>query len=65
MVVLMDPVNDPNNILRANRSREKMYMFDVAFDSKATQVSDKYVTRDERPPQGMTMDHYLPNRATF
>uniref|UniRef100_A0A8C4Q7C6 Kinesin-like protein n=1 Tax=Eptatretus burgeri TaxID=7764 RepID=A0A8C4Q7C6_EPTBU len=43
MVVLMDPVNDPNNILRANRSREKMYMFDVAFDSKATQ-EDVYIS---------------------
>uniref|UniRef100_UPI00358EB687 kinesin-like protein KIF19 n=1 Tax=Myxine glutinosa TaxID=7769 RepID=UPI00358EB687 len=43
MVVLMDPVNNPNNILRANRSREKTYMFDVAFDSNATQ-EDVYIS---------------------
>ncbi|KAG8446474.1 hypothetical protein GDO86_014073 [Hymenochirus boettgeri] len=37
MVVLMDPMEDPDDILRANRSREKSYMFDVAFDYTATQ----------------------------
>ncbi|KAM4665120.1 kinesin-like protein KIF19 [Discoglossus pictus] len=37
MVVLMDPMEDPDDILRANRSREKSYMFDVAFDYSATQ----------------------------
>ncbi|XP_078510363.1 kinesin-like protein KIF19 isoform X1 [Lissotriton helveticus] len=37
MVVLMDPLEDPDDILRANRSREKSYMFDVAFDYTATQ----------------------------
>ena len=39
MVVLMDPMEDPDDILRANRSREKTYMFEVAFDYTATQVS--------------------------
>lgn len=39
MVVLMDPMEDPDDILRANRSREKTYMFDVAFDYTATQAS--------------------------
>lgn len=38
MVVLMDPMEDPDDILRANRSREKTYMFDVAFDYSANQV---------------------------
>lgn len=38
MVVLMDPLEDPDDILRAHRSREKTYMFDVAFDYTATQV---------------------------
>lgn len=38
MVVLMDPCEDADNVLRANRSREKTYMFDVAFDYTATQV---------------------------
>ncbi|XP_028824841.1 kinesin-like protein KIF19 isoform X2 [Denticeps clupeoides] len=37
MVVLMDPMEDPDDVLRANRSREKTYMFDVAFDCTATQ----------------------------
>lgn len=39
MVILMDPLEDPDDILRANRSREKTYMFDVAFDYLASQVS--------------------------
>ena len=39
MVVLMDPTEDPDDILRANRSREKQYVFDYAFDGPATQVS--------------------------
>nr|CBN81634.1 Kinesin-like protein KIF19 [Dicentrarchus labrax] len=33
----MDPMEDPDDILRANRSREKTYMFDVAFDYSASQ----------------------------
>lgn len=39
MLILMDPLEDPDDILRANRSREKTYMFDVAFDYLASQVS--------------------------
>lgn len=34
----MDPMEDPDDILRANRSREKTYMFDGAFDYSASQV---------------------------
>ncbi|XP_070596332.1 kinesin-like protein KIF19 [Erythrolamprus reginae] len=37
MIVLMDPMEDPDDVLRANRSREKSYLFDVAFDFAATQ----------------------------
>ncbi|XP_067403376.1 kinesin-like protein KIF19 [Emydura macquarii macquarii] len=37
VVVLMDPMEDPEDILRANRSREKSFVFDVAFDFTATQ----------------------------
>ncbi|XP_049717384.1 kinesin-like protein KIF19 isoform X1 [Elephas maximus indicus] len=37
MVILMDPMEDPDDILRAHRSREKSYLFDVAFDFTATQ----------------------------
>lgn len=39
MVVLMDPSEDPDDILRANRSREKTFIFDMVFDQKATQVT--------------------------
>lgn len=37
----MDPTEDPDDILRANRSREKTFMFDMVFDRKATQVSEE------------------------
>ncbi|XP_049625895.1 kinesin-like protein KIF19 [Suncus etruscus] len=37
MVLLMDPMEDPDDILRAHRSREKSYLFDVTFDFTATQ----------------------------
>ncbi|KAF1522107.1 Kinesin-like protein KIF19, partial [Eudyptes sclateri] len=36
-VVLMDPSEDPDDILRANRSRENTFVFDVVFDHRATQ----------------------------
>lgn len=42
MVVLMDPMEDPDDILRAHRSREKSYLFDVAFDFTATQVREAW-----------------------
>ena len=38
MVVLMDPSDDADDILRANRSREKQYVFDLSFGPAATQV---------------------------
>ena len=34
----MDPLDDPDDVLRVNRSREKTYVFDIAFDGSATQV---------------------------
>ncbi|KAK4812060.1 hypothetical protein QYF61_026892, partial [Mycteria americana] len=37
VVLLRDPMEDPDDVLRASRSREKSYVFDVAFDSTATQ----------------------------
>ncbi|KAL8175398.1 UNVERIFIED_CONTAM: hypothetical protein K2H54_023252, partial [Gekko kuhli] len=37
MVVLMDPAEDPDDILRANRSREKTFIFDMVFDHAASQ----------------------------
>ncbi|KAM6250298.1 kinesin-like protein KIF19 [Porphyrio hochstetteri] len=36
-VVLMDPSEDPDDILRANRSREKAFVFDMVLDHRATQ----------------------------
>ncbi|XP_078521107.1 kinesin-like protein KIF19 isoform X2 [Lissotriton helveticus] len=36
-VVLLDPTEDPDDILRANRTREKTFVFDMVFDEKATQ----------------------------
>ena len=38
-IVLIDPLDDPDDILRANRSRERQFVFDMVFDSKATQVT--------------------------
>ena len=38
LVVLLDPNEDPDDILRANRSREKEYMFDCAFGEMSNQV---------------------------
>ncbi|XP_060539992.1 kinesin-like protein KIF19 [Pantherophis guttatus] len=37
IVVLMDPMEDPEDILRANRSREKTFIFDMVFGPQATQ----------------------------
>ncbi|CAF0893195.1 unnamed protein product [Adineta ricciae] len=37
MVVLLDPEEDHDDILRANRSRERKYMFDVVSDARAEQ----------------------------
>jgi kinesin family member 18/19 len=35
----MDPLEDPDDILRANRSRERQFVFDMVFDAKSTQAS--------------------------
>jgi len=35
----MDPSEDPDDVLRANRSREKTFVFDMVFDHRATQVT--------------------------
>ncbi len=37
LVVLMDPNDDNDDILRANRSREKKYIFDQTFNQQSTQ----------------------------
>ena len=38
MAVLMDPDEDPEDTLRAHRSREKTFIFDTVFDQHASQV---------------------------
>ncbi|XP_054989328.1 kinesin-like protein KIF19 isoform X2 [Sorex araneus] len=45
MVLLMDPMEDPDDILRAHRSREKSYLFDMAFDFTATQMVYEATTK--------------------
>lgn len=35
----MDPSEDPDDILQANRSRENTFVFDMVFDHRATQVT--------------------------
>lgn len=39
LVVLKDPNEDQDDVLRANRSREKQYIFDCAFGPNSSQVS--------------------------
>ncbi|XP_054698345.1 kinesin-like protein KIF19 isoform X2 [Grus americana] len=46
-VVLMDPTEDPDDILRANRSREKTFVFDMVFDHRATQ-EEVYVSTTKK-----------------
>lgn len=36
VVVLIDPADNTDNVLRQNRSREKKYAFDYAFDEQST-----------------------------
>jgi len=35
----MDPVDENDDVLRQNRSREKQFMFDLALDGSVTQVT--------------------------
>lgn len=37
MIVLMDPSEDADDVLRANRSRERQFIFDMVFDPRTTQ----------------------------
>ena len=42
VVIIMDPTNDnKNDVLRANRSREKQYAFDYVFEQGSSQDSAK------------------------
>ncbi|NXM25505.1 KIF19 protein, partial [Oxyruncus cristatus] len=51
-VVLMDPSEDPDDILRANRSREKTFVFDMVFDHTATQ-EEVYVSTTKSLIEGV------------
>nr|ADF47444.1 kinesin protein 19-like protein [Dugesia japonica] len=37
VVILLDPLEDPDDILRANRSRERRFVFDNVFNSSCSQ----------------------------
>ena len=56
----MDPMDDNEDVLRQNRSREKQFMFDIAFDAKATQVSTQtsYNYTDRHNPSLVTHKTY-------
>ncbi|KAM6114088.1 LOW QUALITY PROTEIN: kinesin-like protein KIF19 [Pterocles gutturalis] len=51
-VVLMDPREDPNETMRANRSREKTFVFDMVFDHRATQ-EEVYVSTTKSLIEGV------------
>lgn len=43
---MLDPTeNDDMNVLRVNRSREKMFVFDTAFGPFSTQVRNEMCTK--------------------
>ncbi len=44
VVVIMDPQHDKGDILRANRSREKQYAFDYAFEPRSSQEATYHHT---------------------
>ena len=45
LVVLKDPNEDQDDILRVNRSRERQYIFDCAFGPSSNQVSQSFVVK--------------------
>ena len=47
MVVLLDPMEDKDDVLRVNRSREKQFVFDHTFDGSATQVGGDAFWQEE------------------
>ncbi|XP_015215780.1 kinesin-like protein KIF19 isoform X3 [Lepisosteus oculatus] len=70
MLILLDPCEDPDNILRANRSREKTFVFDFAFDHTASQ-EDVYIATTKNLIEGVvsgynaTVFAYGPTGKTF
>lgn len=49
MVVIMDPMEDPEDVLRVGRSREKQYVFDIALDGASTQVINPNLNHNPNP----------------
>ncbi|XP_004386020.2 kinesin-like protein KIF19 [Trichechus manatus latirostris] len=52
MVVLMDPSEDPEDMLRTHRSREKTFIFDTVFDQHASQ-EDVYCATTQHLVEGV------------
>ncbi|XP_070088670.1 kinesin-like protein KIF19 [Equus caballus] len=52
MAVLMDPGEDPEDTLRAHRSREKAFIFDTVFDQHASQ-EDVYRATTQQLVEGV------------
>ena len=48
LIVLLDPHDDNDDILRVNRSREKQYIFDHIFYPNATQEEVYYAAVEEK-----------------
>ena len=44
VIVIMDPQHDKGDVLRANRSREKQYAFDYAFEQRSSQEATYHHT---------------------
>ncbi|KAK2543958.1 hypothetical protein Q9966_002807 [Columba livia] len=47
----MDPSEDPDDILRANRSQEKTFVFDMVFGHRATQQKPTGVAAGKMTPR--------------
>ena len=56
--MLLDPNEDNDDILRANRSREKKFHFDVAFSLKASQQDVYQATVVDRDIIGRVVSGY-------
>eukprot|EP00076_Gallus_gallus_P031962 XP_024997500.1 kinesin-like protein KIF19 isoform X4 [Gallus gallus] len=63
VVVLRDPTQNPDNVLRASRSREKSYVFDAAFDSTSTQVLQLLLRGNQRRTREPTAANHTSSRS--
>lgn len=67
VVVLMDPGEDPEDTLRAHRSRERTFIFDTVFDQHASQVLTTHSASNPRSTlgPGAGMSHLRPPIRLF